>query len=261
MKRLWSLTRLSAVFWEHAILSCVAFLFCAAATAGNNPASAFESANRLYEKGAYAEAAAAYQAIIASGQVSAPLYFNLGNSFFKSGQTGQAIAAYRHATALSPRDPDIEANLRFARNQVSGPTWQISRGERWLKKLSLNEWTAATMAALWLTLGLLTLRYLQPAWKPVLRGWIMTAATAAALLLLLLSVDLYQSHSITSAVVTTSNAAVRFGPIEESANAFLAQNGAELRVLDRKDNWLQVAADSRRIGWIRANEVTLTPGP
>ena len=75
----------------------------------------FDTANKLYEEGKFAEAAAAYESLVQSRQVSAALYFNLGNAWFKSGQIGRAIAAYRQAEQMTPRDPDLRANLQFAR--------------------------------------------------------------------------------------------------------------------------------------------------
>src|SRR3989442_2159968 len=82
--------------------------------------SGFDQANKLYEQGKFAEAAASYERILQGGQASAALYFNLGNALFKSGQTGLAILNYRRAEQLAPRDPDIRANLQFARNSTMG---------------------------------------------------------------------------------------------------------------------------------------------
>src|ERR1700722_13167815 len=67
-------------------------------------ADGFESANILYDEGKYAEAAAGYDQLIAEGKVSAALYFNRGNALFKEGQIGRAIASYRQAQLLAPRD-------------------------------------------------------------------------------------------------------------------------------------------------------------
>jgi uncharacterized protein YgiM (DUF1202 family) len=61
------------------------------------------------------------------------------------------------------------------------------------------------------------------------------------------------------AVAVTPDLAVRQGPLEESQSAFTVHDGAELRVLDQKDEWLQVSPDSRRIGWVRRDQVLL-PG-
>src|SRR3954465_12492039 len=101
--------------------------------------SAFEAANRLYFEGKFPEAATTYGMLAQSGQTSAALYFNWGNALFKAGQIGRAIAAYRQAEALAPRDPDVRANLQFARNQRQGPTLSPARSHQWLRKLTLNE--------------------------------------------------------------------------------------------------------------------------
>ena len=90
----------------------------------------FNAANKLYAEGKFAEAASAYEKILQSGAVSPALYFNYGNAEFKSGNLGRAIAAYRQAAQLTPRDAEVRANLDFARNQVQGPTLRESRWSR-----------------------------------------------------------------------------------------------------------------------------------
>ena len=52
--------------------------------------------------------------LIQAGSISTPIYFNLGNAWFKAGEAGRAILAFRQAEKLSPRDPDVRANLQFA---------------------------------------------------------------------------------------------------------------------------------------------------
>ena len=82
----------------------------------------FSSANKFYAEGKFADAANTYEKILASGATSPSLLFNYGNAEFKSGNLGMAIAAFRRAELLTPRDSEIRANLAFARNQVQGAT-------------------------------------------------------------------------------------------------------------------------------------------
>ena len=130
----------------------------------------FETGNKLYEERKFGEAGAVYQQIVNSGQASPALYFNLGNAHFKSGKTGLAIIAYRRAEQLTPRDPDIRANLQFARNQVQGPTLRPTRWQRLLGTLSLNEWAGLSVGGFWLTFALLAAVQFRPAWKSSLRN-------------------------------------------------------------------------------------------
>src|SRR5260370_28423453 len=135
-------------------------------SSAENLTSAFEAANKLYEQGKHSEAAANYEKLIQAGQVSAALHFNLGNALFKSGQIGRAIAAYHQAEQLAPRDPDVRANLQFARNQAQGPSLSPSRWQHWLGKLSVNEWTLLSAGGLWLLLFLLAPGQCRPVLKP-----------------------------------------------------------------------------------------------
>ena len=220
-------------------------------------APGFESANKLYEEGKYTEAATAYATLLQTGQTSAALYFNLGNAFFKSGQIGRAIAAYRLASQITPRDPDVRANLQFARNQAQGPTMPPNRWQRWLGRLTLNEWTVLAAVAVWLWLLLLTVRQWRPGLRASLRGYVPTLAIAAGLLCACAAAAFYETRLTRTAIVITSDAVVRHGPLAESQTAFTAHDGAELRVLDQKDEWLEVSAGPRRMGWLRRDQVLL----
>ena len=217
-------------------------------------ASDFDSANKLYEQGRFAEAAAAYKKMAQAGPVSEPLYFNLGNSLFKSGQIGRAIAAYRHAGELEPRDPDLRANLQFVRDQVQGPTLPPNAWLRRLEQLTTNEWTLLAAAGFWVWLLLLTVTQLRPGLKPALRSWTIFSGAAAVILCVCLGVVL-SAESGQIAIVIARDAVVRNGPLEESPAVFTVHDGAELAVLDRKDRWLQVSAGDHRVGWLEEDRV------
>ena len=224
-----------------------------------DPASAFESANNLYYAGKFSEAATAYENILHSGQKSVALYYNLGNAYFKSGQIGKAITAYREAEKLNPRDPDIRANLQIARNQIRGPTLAPGRGQRLLGKLTLNEWTLLAAASLWLCFLILALREWRPTLKRPLRLYLSAAALATVLLCACVAISWLENRSTRTAVVIAHDATIRHGPLDESATSFTVHDGAELRVLDQNNEWLQVSSDPSRIGWVRRDQILLSP--
>ncbi len=217
--------------------------------------ASFDTANRLYEERKFAEAAAHYEVILDSGQASPALYFNLGNAHFKAGKIGHAIVAYRRAAQLTPRDPDVRANLQFARNLVAGPTLRPTRWQRAVNTLSLNEWAALSATGLWLTFILLAATRFRPALKGDLRNVTFTAGGATLLLTAGLGFCYSNRGAGAGAVVTAPEVTARNGPLEESQSAFTANDGAELRVLDRKGDWLQVSDGTRRIGWVKRSEV------
>jgi tetratricopeptide (TPR) repeat protein len=215
--------------------------------------AAFEAANQLYAQNKFAEAAAAYDQLSKSNGVSGPLLFNLGNAHYKSGQIGLAIAAYRQAALLSPRDTDVRANLQFVRGQIQGPTLRPNAVERSLGIASPNEWAGLAAGALWLTFGLLILKELRPALAAPLRLATRTTALLTCALAGALAYSVRPQAAIHTVVVIARETPVRITPHDEARAAFTVNDGAELRVLDRKNDWLQVTDGSaRNHGWIHA---------
>ena len=229
----------------------------ASAWAAENVASEFDSANKLYEQGKFSDAVAAYEKMIQSGSVSPALHFNLGNALFKSSRMGRAIVAYRQAEQLAPRDPDVRANLQFARNQIQGPTQRPDRWRRWLGQLTVNEWAVLASVAVWLCLISLMLAQIRPALKSSLRNFAIASGIVSVLLCVGLAV-VFCAGSREVAIVTAHETVIRNGPLDESQSAFLAHDGAELAVLDTKDDWLQVSA-GQRSGWVKRDQVLIFP--
>ena len=224
-------------------------------------ANDFEQANKLYEKGKYAEAAGAYEKLTQQGNNATALHFNLGNAQFKAGQIGRAIASYQRAERLAPRDPEVRANLQFARNTASGGTgFSHNRWRDWIKSLTLNEWSALFSAANWAWFALLIAGQFRAEFKQSLRGYTATMGLAAAFLAVCLGSAVHEQFYLKPAIVIKQEAVVRYGPLEESKSSFTLRDGAELTILERKDDWLQVRDASRRVGWLRReNVILLTP--
>ena len=224
----------------------------------------FDAANKFYAEGKYALAATTYEKTIqqaqAAGMVSPVLYFNDGNAEFKLGHLGWAIAAYRQAALLTPRDSEVLGNLEFVRNQVQGATVRPSHWQSGVGSLTLNEGTCLTAGAFWLTFILLAIKQIRPTWAPRLRGVTLTVMGVTVLAGAVLAVQAGSHFYGQTAVVTEANAIARSGPFNEAQNAFAVHDGAELSVLDRHDDWLQVADGTGRIGWLPRTELELLPG-
>jgi tetratricopeptide (TPR) repeat protein len=222
----------------------------------NSPAAEFDQANKLYEQGKFSEAAMAYEKLADNGATTASVWFNLGNAAYKSGQMGHAIAAYRMAERLTPRDASLRANLQFVRGKVySDERTHVTLWKNIIRLATVNEWTVLTVALLWAFFSVLACaeaagrRYTRTALSLLFVALLSCGTLAAA----------WQEHYTSSAIVTAKEATVRFGPLDESQAAFQLRDGAELTVISSKDNWLQVRDPEKRIGWIRRDEVSVLP--
>ena len=220
----------------------------------------FSTANELYAKGKFSDAASRYERILQTGAQSPALLFNDANAEFKAGNLGKAIAAYRQAALLAPRDAEIRGNLQFVRNQVQGSTVRESRWREWLGQLTLNEWTLLTAGAFWLTFLLLAARQLRPALGPKLKSATFPFGIVAILSGAALALQVANHFSEQTAVVVSQEATARSGPFDEAQNAFTAHDGAELAVLDRHGDWLQVRDGAGKIGWLKTTQIDVLPG-
>jgi tetratricopeptide (TPR) repeat protein len=223
-------------------------------------ASDFSAANELYAKGKFSDAADAYEKILQSGAQSPALLFNAGNAEFKAGHLGLAIAAYRRASQLSPRDDEIRANLAFVRNQVQGATFRESRWQGWFGALTLNEGALLTAALFWMTLALFIARQLRPVLVPKLKTTTRLFATLTIFSVSVLGLQAANHFWSATAVVVSTGATARSGPFDDAQSAFTVHDGAELSVLDRHDNWVQVAGGAGQTGWLTVKQVEVLPG-
>jgi tetratricopeptide (TPR) repeat protein len=242
------------------IFTFLCVLLCAGKLCATETAADFATANELYAKGKFTDAAAAYEKILQTGALSPELLFNCGNAEFKAGNTGRAIAALQRAEQLAPRDAEIRANLDFVRSQVPGATLRERRWQNWLGALTLNEWTWLTVVVFWLTFILLAARQVRPALAPRLKNatFVFIGVTILAGVVLGIQVDSHFSQS--TAVVITAEATARSGPFADAQNAFITHNGAELSVVSRHDDWVQVADASGKSGWLPVKQVELLRG-
>lgn len=234
---------------------CLLFLGGLRNVTAADSAAAFDAANKLYYQDKFKEAAAAYQKLLSENGASPALHFNLGNTFFKSGKLGEAIRHYRLAEKLDPRDPDIQANLHFARDTVGGGAPKQSLISTWLGRLSLNEWAALVTFSVWIWLGLIATGMMKPALKTALRTYVRWSGVAAMVLAACLAVDYRGQVGNQAAVVSVTEAVVRFGPLEESDSHFTLRDGSEVNIHDSKDGWFQITDTQGRSGWLKEKQV------
>lgn len=226
------------------------------------PTEAMLVANQEYEAGQYAEAAAVYEAIIATGLHNSDLYYNLGNAYFKQGDLGRAILNYRRAQRLDPRDLDIRANLNIARTQTvdhidtSGEemTNWVQLAEEWL---TLRE--AALLAlALWLLLGIFAVLTLL---RPQLRRWAIIVMAVLALFLgaglISIANRLYHQANYPPAVIVAQEIDVTSGPgtADQYLVEFTLHSGTEVSLIESRPGWQRITLPGDLQGWIPAEVV------
>ncbi|OGW78089.1 MAG: hypothetical protein A2Z83_07305 [Omnitrophica bacterium GWA2_52_8] len=220
----------------------------------------FESANQLYESGDYAKAAEQYRSLSESYSEEGVFFYNLGNSLFRTGKTGEAILAYERARAASPRDPDIRFNLTYTKSLLE---YHIDDKRNWYLKVLEDLLNFATRRELFLLVLVLYFIFAS-AWalkiyfKPGLPwGW--RRKTLVYLMLFSLSVfgaKHVQTDIFCGAIVTTDETQGRYGPSMDDRAAFKLGEGLKVYVIARRHGWSRVMLTNGETGWVPSSDIT-----
>ncbi len=218
-----------------------------------------------YKKGNYQQAIADYQAVLKKG-VSAEVYYNLGNAYYRSDSLAQAILAYERAYKLSPGDEDINFNLQFARSKTIDKL--VPESEvifvKWYRSVvnftSADTWAKAGIAAIIVALVLM-LVYLFA--SPLILRKIGFYGSATLLLFFVVSQFFAWSQTKNllnddGAIIMVPTVSVKKTPVANSQDAFVLHEGTRVKVTDTSiKQWLGITLSDGREGWIPADRLTM----
>ncbi len=209
----------------------------------------FLQAGKAYDEDRQDTAIDLYEQIINSGYAAPELFYNLGNSYFKKGNLPIAILNYRKALYLSPRDPDVRANLEFALNAAGALVTPPGLRTTLFRQLSLSGWVIFLICAYWLCASACCVWLRFPQWR----------TTVSRLIFLLAFFCIVSTSAIMywnglrrhpEAVITQTNQQVLFAPIEGSTIHFEIPAGSIIRILESQGSWSKISVDKKE-GWVK----------
>ena len=211
-----------------------------------------------YQRGNYQVAIADYRSLLKKG-VSADLYYNLGNAYYRTDSLAQAILCYERAYELAPGDDDIRFNLQFARSKTIDKITPESEMffVTWYRGLvnftGVDQWAKTALVAIFLAL-ILVLVYLFS--SSLLRRKV-AFFSAIVLLVVFLAANLFAyqqkqtfEHSA-GAIVMASSVNIKKTPVANSSDAFVLHEGTRVEITDRSiKGWVGIHLADGRDGWM-----------
>lgn len=239
-------------------------LFLAINTNLTTNASWFEEGNAAYMEGNYEQAMTLYQKIEGEGLVSAPLFYNMGNTYYKMKDYPHAVLYYEKAAKLDPGDEDIQANLAMANLSVVDKITPIPKSfvARWRDGLRASlpadgwAWMSVALFALLLICVFLFLMSRRQGLRKAgfFAGVLVILCLALSVLLAVDSYGALTQHD--EAIVMTPTVTVKSSPAEQSVDLFVLHEGTKVRVLDASMEWKKIKIADGSVGWLRANDMT-----
>lgn len=244
--------RLFLTLWL--LLSLISILFAQS----DGPETIFEEANRAYEEERYADALEKYRSVESTGVVSAPLYYNIGNTYFRLGRLGPAVLAYERARKLDPGNPQILHSARVARSRTQNdiqvlpePGWRIA----WRRVVVSLGASGLFWIAFILYLALIGL-IAHWVWKRGDVSWrrrmVLVLAPLTFAILLAAYLASIETSAMDSAVVMVQETPLYERPELSSAFSDRIYEGLVVEMLgDAENGWIEVRLPDGSTGWVQ----------
>ncbi len=237
-----------------------------AQAAESYPDSLWTAGVEAYSAGQWAEALQDWSDVAATGLRSKELYYNLGNAYFKTGETAQAVLNYERALRLDPSDADVRYNLEFARAMTQDRIDEVPEFilKTWIRKIgywmSSDAWAVLSLVFLAMTLALVLLFLLGPTAGMRRTGFF---AGIATLLLSLAAFGFARSQKADAerhdeAIVMRPVSSVTSSPSSDAAKSlFILHEGTKVKVLDEVSGYKDIELADGRRGWIASGDIEI----
>lgn len=218
----------------------------------------FAKANYYYNESRYDTAVIIYERIMEEGFVSAPLLYNIGNTYFKMRNYPMAILYYEKALKLDPTNKEIKQNLAIANALITDkiepmPVFFLTKWWRNIgNQLSANGWAGASLKLFGLLLILLFV-YFTAHTRGVRKASFFTSILVIILFVCSL-IFAYQKHQYLNeqneAIVMTPTITVKSSPSSSGVDLFVLHEGTKVEIMDKADNWDKVKIADGSVGWM-----------
>ena len=220
-------------------------------------------ADSAYVRGEYQQAIKDYETLLKQG-VSADLYYNLGNAYYRTENITRAVLNYERALLLSPGDRDIRFNLQMARSKTIDKITpeQDMFFVTWYRSLvnltSVDGWADIALISLALAI-VLALLYLFSE-----RIWLRKVGFFGAIILivffLLGNVFAHQQKDLLvnrrGAIVTAPAVTVKSTPAKQGTDLFILHEGTKVTITDGSmKDWKGIRIADGKEGWIETQQI------
>jgi tetratricopeptide (TPR) repeat protein len=222
-----------------------------------------KQANELYIKGQFQEAAKIYETVIANEGVAPELYYNLGNSYYKSDEIGRSILNYERALRLSSTYDDARFNLEMAQlrvvdNIVQVPSFFIGR---WIvnliKLLTSNQWVAISIFTFIFSL-ISVFVFIFGTTKQNRKtffyaGSVLILTCIVTMIFAGVRKDQLMNHD--EAIVMSGVVVVKSSPDKSGTDLFQLHEGTKVNIKSSLGEWTEIKVGNKNVGWVEERSI------
>ncbi len=224
-----------------------------------------EEADSSYVNGNYQLAIKQYKQILETG-VCADLYYNLGNSYYRTDDFTHAIISYERALRLSPADADIKHNLQMARSKTvdkiapESEIFFVTWYHAVINLMSANGWAKASLGCLALAILLMLLYLFSNRLRVRKIGFFGGILAVFVFVLAIIFAWQQQCKMVThdQAIITVSAVSIKSAPFQGGKDIFLLHEGTKVSIIDDTMNeWKEIRLSDGKKGWVETDKMEI----
>ena len=223
------------------------------------------NADSAYARQQYQQAIKDYEELLHDG-VSAELYYNLGNAYYRTDNITRAVLNYERALLLSPGDGDIRFNLQMARSKTidkitpESEMFFVTWYHALVNIMSVDGWARTALVSFALAI-VLALAYLFSA-----RIWVRKVGFFGGLafiaVFILANLFAYQQRQElvirTGAIIISSAVPVKSTPSKSGTDLFILHEGTKVEITDgTMRGWKEIRVADGKEGWIETSKIEI----
>ncbi|MCQ2322082.1 MAG: hypothetical protein MJZ47_00515 [Bacteroidales bacterium] len=218
----------------------------------------FAKANAYYNDSKYDSAMITYNRIIDEGYVSAQLYYNIGNTYFKLRNIPMSIYYYECALKHEPNNKDIKNNLSVANALITDkieplPVFFMTR---WWRNagniLSADGWATCSIIVFAILLTALFL-YITARTKAAKKSMFFTTLVALVIFVASVVFAANKSRYMKSndeAIIMKPTITVKSSPSSSGVDLFVLHEGTKVEIEENEGNWNKIKIADGSVGWL-----------
>ncbi|MFI3302362.1 MAG: competence protein [Rikenellaceae bacterium] len=225
-----------------------------------SPEELWKRGTNAYVNNEFAKAVEYFSQIESRGLYSLPLYYNLGNGYFKMGDIAHSLLYLYKAQRLDPSDSDTKYNIEVVQAQTKDkieaiPQFILAEWNEVIgSSLSIMGWSIISLVAWCGVLAFLILFILSKQlerrkmgfYGMVLCGVVMFLSTSYAI------GERDEVVNDREAVVMSQSLSAKSSPTTTATELFILHAGTKVGVISSLEGWSQIVIADGRQGWVES---------
>ncbi|MDR0742904.1 MAG: tetratricopeptide repeat protein [Tannerella sp.] len=224
-----------------------------------------KAAETAYASEQYDRAAELYESVLKNYGDSYELYYNLGNSYYKTGKIAQAILYYERALLIKPGDDDIRFNLEMAKQQTVDKIEPLQEFflKSWFRSvqnlIGVDSWATIGVFCFVLLICCLVLFFFSKWMRLKKIGFYL--GIVLFIVVVFANVFAYNQKeervNRNGAIVFSPTVTVKSSPDNSGTDLFVLHEGTKVFIRNTVGDWNEVVLEDGNVGWINKKDITV----